>query len=172
MTGDVTGNVAGNLTGNVTGDVTGNADSATLATSSTNIQIDGGSTDANRLIVFADGTGTSQRAKADTDLTYNPSTNTLTAGTYDTSSDERIKKNINPIDDALEILSELNGVKFEWKENGLPSAGVIAQDVEKVLPELVHEVNEVKRVNYDGLIGVLIESVKTLTKRVEELENK
>ena len=46
------------------------------------------------------------------------------------------------------------------------------QDVEKVLPELVHEVNEVKRVNYDGLIGVLIESVKTLTKRVEELENK
>ena len=52
-----------------------------------------------------------------------------------------------------EILSELNGVKFEWKENGLPSAGVIAQDVEKVLPELVHEVNEVKRVNYDGLIG-------------------
>ena len=61
---------------------------------------------------------------------------------------------------ASEILSELNGVKFEWKENGLPS-GVIAQDVEKVLPELVHEVNEVKRVNYDGLIGVLIESVKT-----------
>ena len=72
----------------------------------------------------------------------------------------------------LEILEELNGVKFEWKENGLPSAGVIAQDVEKVLPELVHEVNEVKRVNYDGLIGVLIESVKTLAKRVEELENK
>ena len=67
-----------------------------------------------------DGTGSSQ-SKADTDLTYNPSTNTLTAGTYDTSSDERIKKNINPIDDALEILSELNGVKFEWKENGLPS---------------------------------------------------
>ena len=172
LTGDVTGNVAGNLTGNVTGDVTGNADTATTASSSTNIQIDSGSTNADRLIVFADGTGSSQRAKADTDLTYNPSTNTLTAGTYDTSSDERIKKNINPIDDALEILSELNGVKFEWKENGLPSAGVIAQDVEKVLPELVHEVNEVKRVNYDGLIGVLIESVKTLAKRVEELENK
>ena len=70
--------------------------------------------------MFDDGTGTSQK-HGDTDLTYNPSTNTLTAGTYDTSSDERIKKNINPIDDALEILSELNGVKFEWKENGLPS---------------------------------------------------
>ena len=50
-----------NLTGNVTGDVTG-IDSLTL-TSSTNIQIDGGSTDANRLIVFADGTGTSQRQR-------------------------------------------------------------------------------------------------------------
>ena len=172
LTGNVTGNVTGNLTGDVTGDVTGNADTATTATSSTNIRVDSDSTNTDRIIVFADSTGTSKRAKADTNLTYNPSTNTLTAGTYDTSSDERIKKNINPIDDALEILSELNGVKFEWKENGLPSAGVIAQDVEKVLPELVHEVNEVKRVNYDGLIGVLIESVKTLTKRVEELENK
>ena len=50
LTGDVTGNVSGNLTGNVTGDVTGNADTATTASSSTNIQIDSGATDANRLI--------------------------------------------------------------------------------------------------------------------------
>ena len=52
LTGDVTGNVSGNLTGNVTGDVTGNADTATTASSSTNIQIDSGATDANRLIIF------------------------------------------------------------------------------------------------------------------------
>ena len=62
LTGDVTGNVSGNLTGNVTGDVTGTPDTCNNS-SSTNIQIDSGATDANRLIMSFDGTGSSQRQR-------------------------------------------------------------------------------------------------------------
>ena len=49
--------------------------------------------------------------------------------------------------------------------------GVIAQDVEEVFPELVNEKEEFKSVNYNGLVGALIEAVKELSARVEELEN-
>ena len=65
-------------------------------------------------------------------------------------------------------------MKFVWKELGPPSVGVIAQDVEKVLPELVSERGDTgaKSVNYNGLVGVLIEAVKELSARVSKLENR
>ena len=68
------------------------------------------------------------------------------------------------------------GVNFDWKETQRPSLGVIAQEVEKVLPELVTD-NGTKTVNYNGLIGLLIETVKeqqrqidTLSERLSKLE--
>ena len=70
-------------------------------------------------------------------------------------------------------MKEVKGVKFDWKETKTSSIGVIAQDVEKVLPQLISEGDdETKRVNYNGLVGVLIEAVKELTARVEELEGR
>jgi hypothetical protein len=63
----------------------------------------------------------------------------------------------------------LNGVTFNWIDNNRPSVGVIAQDVEKVFPELVNQTDP-KSVNYDGLIGLLIEAVKELKIKVEILE--
>ena len=73
--------------------------------------------------------------------------------------------------EGLEItLKQLRGVKFDWKESGLPSYGVIAQELEEVLPELVHG-NDPKTVNYNGIIGVLIEAIKELKAEVEELKN-
>jgi hypothetical protein len=63
----------------------------------------------------------------------------------------------------------LNGVTFNWIKNNRPSVGVIAQDVEKVFPELVNS-SDPKTVNYDGLIGLLIEAVKELSEEVEELK--
>jgi hypothetical protein len=56
-------------------------------------------------------------------------------------------------------LLQLNGVTFNWIETHIPSVGVIAQEVEKVLPELVKQTDP-KSVNYDGLIGLLIEAIK------------
>lgn len=99
-------------------------------------------------------------------------TTKITAAEFDSSSDQRKKTNIINVDDSTKILKEINGVRFTWTETDEDSLGVIAQDIEKVLPELVKEDKDgYKSVNYNGLIGVLIESVKELTQRVEVLES-
>jgi len=106
---------------------------------------------------------------ASTKLTFNVDTGTLSSTVFNSTSDINKKTNITQITDAVTLVNSLNGVRFDWKDNGLPSLGVIAQEVEKVLPELV---SDEKSVNYNGLIAVLIEAVKDLSKRVEELENR
>ena len=98
-----------------------------------------------------------------------------------TVSDERLKENIQPIEDALSKVSQLNGVTFTYKADGKESAGLIAQDVEKVLPSAISEKQlplkiddgvEYKVLQYDQTIGLLVEAIKELTAKVEELENK
>ena len=70
-------------------------------------------------------------------------------------------------------LKEITGVEFDWKETGEASAGVIAQDVEKVLPQAVKEDSlGVKSVNYNAIIGLLIETVKDQQKQIDRLENR
>ena len=73
---------------------------------------------------------------------------------------------------ALNIIENINGVTFDWKETGLPSAGLLAQDVEKYLPELIAESENGKTLNYNGIIGVLVEAIKELSDRIKTLENK
>ena len=109
---------------------------------------------------------------SNTKLTFNPSTGTLSSTVFNSLSDENKKTNIKLIDNALEITENLNGVTFEWKDNGLPSAGLIAQDVEKYLPQLILNTQDGKSLNYDGVIGLLVEAVKNLSQRIKELENK
>jgi hypothetical protein len=119
------------------------------------------------------GTTLANTYTSNTKLTYVPSTGTLSATVFNSLSDENKKTNIKIIDNALEITENLNGVTFDWMENGLPSAGLIAQDVEKYLPQLItNSVENGKSLNYDGVIGVLVEAVKNLSQRVKELENK
>jgi hypothetical protein len=102
-------------------------------------------------------------------LTFNPSLGVLSATIFNSTSDINKKTNITQITDAVTLVNSMNGVRFDWKDNGLPSLGVIAQEVEKVLPELV---SDEKSVNYNGLIAVLIEAVKELSRKVEELESR
>ena len=93
------------------------------------------------------------------------------------SSDERLKDNIELISNPIEKVQQLRGVEFDWKD-GMPKAGqhdygVIAQDVIKVLPELVNQRQDgYYAVDYDKIIGLLIEVVKEQEKRIKELENK
>ena len=102
-------------------------------------------------------------------LTYNPSTGAMTAVDFNSTSDISLKENIHTVGNALEITEQLRGVSFDWKETGRSSYGVIAQELEEVLPELVKQ-GEVKSVNYNGIIGVLIEAIKELKKEVEDLK--
>ena len=104
-----------------------------------------------------------------TKLTFNPSSGTLNATELNATSDENLKENITGIDNPIELVKQLNGVEFDWKESKEHSMGVIAQEVEKVLPCLVRT-GENKSVNYNGLIGVLIEAIKEQQKQIEALE--
>lgn len=93
----------------------------------------------------------------------------VTATDFNSTSDLLLKENIKSIENSLEVINELRGVSFNWKQTHKPSIGVIAQELEEVLPELVSD-GEIKSVNYNGLIGVLIEAVKQLSKELEELK--
>jgi len=98
-------------------------------------------------------------------------TGDVTGQNINSLSDVNLKENIETIDGALDKVNGLRGVSFDWKRDGKASAGVIAQELEEVIPSLVVSGTQ-KAVNYNGLIGVLIEAVKELSKEVEELKNK
>jgi len=83
-------------------------------------------------------------------------------------SDERLKSNIKTLDGSKVL--KMRGVSFE--KEGKQGSGVIAQELEKVAPELVNNDNEYKGVAYGNLVGYLIEAIKELEARVKELENK
>ena len=97
-------------------------------------------------------------------------TGITTASQFDATSDVSLKENIEVIDEPITKLSELKGVTFDWKKGG-HSVGVIAQDVEKVLPTAVGGSKDQKTVNYNAIIGLLVESVKDQQKQIEELKS-
>jgi len=96
---------------------------------------------------------------------------TVEAADFNSTSDETLKTNIKKINNSLETVNSLRGVSFDWKTNGKSSYGVIAQELEVVLPDLVNN-GQNKSVNYNGLIGFLIEAVKELSAEIEELKKK
>jgi hypothetical protein len=98
--------------------------------------------------------------------------NVVTAQDFDSLSDARLKIEVQPIVDPLAVLQQIEGVEFKWLNSGKLSSGVIAQQLELVLPYLVDTKSDgFKAVNYSGLTAFLIESVKVLAERVDYLEN-
>lgn len=93
-------------------------------------------------------------------------------GNVDSASDINLKENIEVISDATAKVEALRGVTYTWKESGKASGGIIAQEVEAVLPELVQDNGTHLSVQYNGLIGLLIESNKELAARLAALEAK
>jgi hypothetical protein len=96
------------------------------------------------------------------------------------SSDERLKENIQPIQNALTKVEAISGNTYDWKEGFEEihshtghDLGVIAQEIEKVLPEVViNRENGYKAVDYEKIVPLLIEAIKELSAKVKELENK
>lgn len=118
-------------------------------------------------------TGTAPELSVSTSkLTYNPSLGILTTVDLNTTSDISLKENITDIDNPLDIVRHLNGKTFNWKDTGRKSFGLIAQEIEQVLPELVHESTDgIKHVSYIPLIAFLIEAVKDLQEQITELKS-
>ena len=94
--------------------------------------------------------------------------NFTAAGDVTAFSDVRLKDNIETIDGALDKVSAMRGVTFD--KDGQRSTGVIAQEMQEVMPEVVTQNNEYLSVAYGNLVGVLIEAVKELRAEVEELK--
>jgi hypothetical protein len=91
-------------------------------------------------------------------------------------SDERLKENIETIPDALDKVCQMRGVTFNRTDfKGEKQMGVIAQEVEKIIPEVVKEddsEDKIKSVAYGNMVGLLIEAIKDLKNEVDELKNR
>ncbi len=189
-TGDITSVVAGSgLTGGATsGAATLNIGAGTgidVAADAISVDVSDFMTNgSNNRIVTATGTD-AQNAEAN--LTFDGSTLAVTGAITATGdvtafyvSDRNLKQNIVNIENSLHKVSQLNGVYYNWTKEALEKhkhlvdekeVGVIAQDVEAVLPELVATREDgSKAVRYERLCAVLIESVKELKKEIDELK--
>jgi hypothetical protein len=87
------------------------------------------------------------------------------------SSDRLLKENIMPLTNSLEKVQQLQGVSFKWKDTGREDIGLVAQDVEEVLPELVHTNSEgLKSLEYGNIVALLIEAIKEQQNQINELK--
>ena len=94
---------------------------------------------------------------------------TVTSATFLYSSDAALKEDIQTIENPLEKVQALRGVSYKWKDTGKKDIGLVADEVEEVLPELVVE-NEHKQMDYGHMIGLLVEAIKEQQKEIEALK--
>jgi len=97
-------------------------------------------------------------------------TGVTTATDFNSLSDRNYKTNIQVIDNPIEKIMKIDGVSFNWKASNKPSFGVIADNVQETLPDLVND-EDPKTVNYNGLVGLLIEVVKNQQEQINELRS-
>ncbi|NHM05814.1 tail fiber domain-containing protein [Flavobacterium sp. CYK-4] len=147
---------------------------------------------AGGLVIF-DGTENQGRlfikgnGKIGINNNYNPATEldvngSITALAIQGPSDIRFKKNIKPLENSLEKISKLKGHTYHWRRDEFPDKkfksgtdiGLIAQEVEKVYPEVVYTADDEmksKSIDYAKLVPALVEAIKELQKEVEELKS-
>jgi len=121
----------------------------------------------NRLITVGANSGTSKIVLDAVDVQ-------ITNG-FTTTSDIRLKENFEPMSNALELVTQLNGTYYTWKKDAGDDKprklGFIAQEIEKVIPELVKTDSEgMKSVDYIGVVPVLVEALKNQQKQINELK--
>ena len=96
-------------------------------------------------------------------------TNVTSSGSIDSASDIKLKLNIKTIDNALDKVLQLRGVEFDRVDSEDHQIGVIAQEVEKIIPEVVHG-DDTKTVSYGNLVGLLMEAIKEQNVEINNLK--
>lgn len=102
-------------------------------------------------------------------------TGAVRAANFVTPSSRHLKDSIEEIADPIALTQQLSGIRFDWKENGQPALGFIAEDVAQVLPEVVSYDEDNGRVvglNYAAIVPVLVEAVKEQQKQIEVYETR
>ena len=181
---------SGNISGGETLTVSGNAPNITFTdtdhnpdykiyTDSGNLYIYDSTNNSNRFIVNSDG-HIDVAGNLDVGSGLDVTGAIVASGNVTAYSDARLKTDISTINDALGIVGKLRGVSYKWIKDGKPSIGVIAQEVEEVIPEVVltnvntdpatGEETEVKSVDYGKIVGVLINAINELKAEVDELK--
>ena len=95
-------------------------------------------------------------------------TGTVSAVAYSSTSSARYKKNVETLTKASQAVEKLRGVRFDWKDNGKQSIGLIAEEVAKVFPELVEfDKGQANGVNYPALVAVLVEALKEQQAKID-----
>ena len=137
---------------------------------------DDNSTNATYYPVFVTAAGGSTAKTASTDLTFNPSTGTFSAIIFNSLSDANKKENIQTLTGALEKTLALRGVSYNLIDSNQPSIGLIAQEAEEIIPEVVcTDPQGNKSITYGNIIGLLVEAIKeqhnTESSRINTIEN-
>ena len=98
-------------------------------------------------------------------------TGNITSPYFYSQSDINLKKDLIRVTDALDIVNQLEGYRFKWKNNDADSIGLIAQYVESVLPMLIGSAPDgTKTVLYNGLIAILLEAIKAQQVQIDEIK--
>ena len=121
---------------------------------------------------FVIGNGADNDNRSDAFVVKFDGTTTI-AGDLNINSDAKLKANIISLGSTLAKLLQIDGKTYTMKkdENGKQKIGLLAQDIEKVFPELVSESNGIKSVNYQGLVPVLINALKDQQSEIDELKS-
>jgi hypothetical protein len=167
----ITGNV--NASGTLNGAVPGANVTGTVATAAnaSAVTCSSSRTDSTAYQVCWTNAAANSQLYSCAGVTIQSSTGTLAATVLNATSDANLKSDITRISDSTFILGALQGVRYNWKSTGLSSAGLIAQDVQKVLPEAVTESDKgTMSLNYNAIIAVLVEEVKALRAEVDILK--
>ncbi len=153
-----------------------------IGNASTNLIVE--ATSSNRSGLSFGGSITPRRGGANSDSAVDLGTGsyrfkdlylsgTANAANFNTTSDATLKTNVETLSGSLDAVTSLRGVSFDWLENGGSEIGVIAQEVEAVLPDVVSTNDEgIKSVKYGNMVAVLIEAIKEQQLRIEALEAK
>lgn len=117
--------------------------------------------------------GSAQSAKVTTTkLYFDASTGTMSATNFNSLSDINMKENIALLQDAMAVLHSIKPVSFTWKDTGLKGYGVIAQEIEQTLPNIVHtNPDGRKTVAYDQIIPFLVSAIKHQQTQIDVLRN-
>jgi len=161
--------VSGSIDQATTASFSNTSVSASNATTASTVNFNGGLTTTSDVQFDSFGVGTAAsgttgeiRATGDITAYY--------------SSDEKLKDNITPLSDAINKINQIGGYEFDWNSNSSHSGhdvGVIAQEIEKVLPEVVTtRDNGYKAVRYEKIVALLINAIKEQQLQIDELRSK